>query len=264
MKAIRQYLPAPVKRALKTVFHPGYVVPNIYKRLGRGDLVRKYGLTSEVVFWDKFLKSKGSIWPEEYLRRLAPDSLLQEHITSLLDVSIGSDVRILDVGAGPLTSLGKRWTGRQVTIVAVDPLAEQYDQLLAKYRIVPPVRTILAAAENLLTRFPHDSFDLVHARNSLDHGVNPMSAIKLMVSIAKPGHCVFLQHVVNEGKNENYYGLHQWNFYALNGEAFVSDNHEVYNITQLLKLVAECRCEITTDNWINITLIKKLSPEITA
>jgi SAM-dependent methyltransferase len=244
--------------------HPMYGMQSIYKRLGRGDLVRKLGLTSEVEFWDKFMKSKGSIWPEEYLIRLDPNSILQEHITRLLDVPVGSGVRILDVGAGPLTSLGKRWPGRQVTIIAVDPLAEQYDRLLAKYQIAPPVRTVLAAAENLLTLFPPNSFDLVHARNSLDHGVNPMSAITQMVSAVKPGHCVFLQHVVNEGKNEDYHGLHQWNFYELNGEAFVSDNHAVYNITQLLKPVAECRCEITADNWINIILTKHLSGKVIA
>ena len=39
--------------------------------------------------------------------------------------------RVLDVGAGPLSSLGTHVPGRDVEIIAVDPLADIYDELAA-------------------------------------------------------------------------------------------------------------------------------------
>ncbi len=57
-------------------------------------------------------------------------------------IASGTDrIRILDVGAGPLTVLGKRLTGVQIDITAVDPLAGDYGTLLQRHGIAPPIRT---------------------------------------------------------------------------------------------------------------------------
>src|SRR5205823_466706 len=116
----------------------------------------------------------------------------------------GGMVSLADVGAGPLTWLGKSWPGRTVKIAAVDPLAEHYNRLLGEFGITPPIRTERAEAERLLTALPADHFDLVHARNTLVHSYDPLTAIGQMVAVVKPGGYVVLQHRANEGQGAGY------------------------------------------------------------
>src|SRR5208337_1637995 len=94
------------------------------------------GIAHEVDFWSKFLKTNGLLWPAEYVRRLDPDAELDPAIGAILE-RVGDGATILDVGAGPLTVLGKKWKQYQFSIRAVDPLAELYDRLLATCGATP-------------------------------------------------------------------------------------------------------------------------------
>jgi len=84
-----------------------------------------------------------------------------------------------------LTFLGKIYKGKRVTITAVDPLSDEYDRILDKNQIQPLVRTQKLAAENLTKRFPSSNFDLVFARNSIDHAYKPERAILQMINVVK-------------------------------------------------------------------------------
>ena len=108
-------------------------------------------------------------WPSDFAERLDPTTQLSEYHRGFVDRLPDHEIRILDVGAGPLTYLGKHLPGRTLTIVAADALAPHYDRLLAKHRVTPLVRTIAAEAERLTDVFPENSFDLVNARNCIDH-----------------------------------------------------------------------------------------------
>jgi hypothetical protein len=99
---------------------------------------------------------------------------LQEYLTKLIEAPPGFRVEILDVGAGPLTVLGKKWPGRDVRITAVDANAAEYDGLLAKHGIKPFCRTKFGYAEDLASVVPLSAFDLVHARNCIDHSKDPL------------------------------------------------------------------------------------------
>jgi SAM-dependent methyltransferase len=116
---------------------------------------------------------------DSFAPRLDPGLELQSHVAAFLpDVPCP---RILDVGAGPLTILGKRLAEKDLSIVAVDPLADEYDKLLDRYAIVPPVRTIVQPAETLSKRFSPDSSDLVYARNCFEHSYDPIRAMQQML-----------------------------------------------------------------------------------
>src|SRR5688572_11537755 len=98
--------------------------------------------TDELLFWEKALRDPERNWlPYEFSERTNPNMELQPFIKQLIDAPIGARVRVLDVGAGPLTRLGKKWEGRLLEIVAVDPLAEEYDRILRMCALVPPLRT---------------------------------------------------------------------------------------------------------------------------
>jgi SAM-dependent methyltransferase len=178
-------------------------------------------IEGEVAFWRVYFETKGARYPGSYETRLDPELPLQPEIAELLDAPAGSQVRLLDVGAGPLTFLGRtdpRWT---IEITAVDALGTQYGTLIDEFGVTPPVRTQACESEKLSTLLPADTFDLVAARNTLDHSYDPVHAIREMVRCAKPGARLLLIHHRNTAEDEDYHGMHQWNFEAADGTLFV-------------------------------------------
>ena len=157
-------------------------------------------------------------WAWDREQRLDPtteirDPLVREELERLG----GAEISILDVGAGPLTSLGYRYPGRTLTIVPVDPLADEYDRLLREAGLEPPIRTIGVAGEALVEWFGARRFDIAYATNSLDHSADPLAIIGNMVSLVRADGVVLLRHKRNEGESARYGGLHQWNFDAVDG-----------------------------------------------
>lgn len=175
---------------------------------------------SEVEFWADWLVGAPGTeqWSCDREERLDPtteirDPLVREEVERLTS----DEVSILDVGAGPLTSLGYRYPGRVLTLVPVDPLAGDYDRLLAEAGLEPPIRTLGVAGEDLVERFGRRRFDIAYAANSLDHSADPLTIIANMVSVVRPGGVVLLRHKRNEGQSARYGGLHQWNFDVADG-----------------------------------------------
>jgi SAM-dependent methyltransferase len=168
------------------------------------------GWSEEVGFWAHWFATEGDEWPQVYRERLDPATPLQDHIRDLLPPD--GYVRILDVGAGPLTLLGKRSERHVIDITATDALADEYDRLLDRYGVVPPLRTIRCETEHLTERFDLGSFDLVNAENTLDHHYDALRAIDEMTSVTKPGGVIVMRHATDEAETARYTGLHQFNF----------------------------------------------------
>jgi SAM-dependent methyltransferase len=170
-------------------------------------------LPDEVQYWQDVIRTRGLAWPQQFNEQLSPDTPLQPYLLRRLPAPTGEGgtARILDVGSGPMTTIGKVSEGRCIELVAVDPLAEQYAAALRAEGLTPPVPTIAGDAERLDALFPPSSFDLVHAKNSLDHTYNPVAALRQMVRVARPGCWVQLEHATNEAVRQAYTGLHQWN-----------------------------------------------------
>jgi SAM-dependent methyltransferase len=197
------------------------------------------GKENEVEWWQEWLGARGQIWrPEEYESALDPEQPIQDYIIECLDAPPGATVSILDVGAGPLTKVGKRWEGRTVQVTAVDPLADQYERLLADRGITPLVRTQPGEVERLTVLFPLDKFDLVHMQNALDHSRDPLLGMRQMLDVVRPGGCVLLPHFVNEAENGNYVGLHQWNFCAENGHFVIWNRKMRISVNDALSDIA--------------------------
>lgn len=170
---------------------------------------------TEVDFWADWLVGAPGTeqWAGDRLARLDPDTEVRDPLVRAeLEGSPAREISILDVGAGPVTNLGFRHPGKSLAIVAVDPLADDYDRLLREAGLDPPVRTIPVAGEELLERFGPARFDIAYACNSLDHSADPVAIVSAMVSVVRPGGVVLLRHKRNEGESARYGGLHQWNF----------------------------------------------------
>jgi SAM-dependent methyltransferase len=191
---------------------------------------------TEVNFWDELLKSDEA----QRLARMNPARPLQPYLMKLIDAPTRSRVEILDVGAGPMTFVGHKWPDCEIHVTAIDPNAPEYDRLLAKYQIEPPCRTQFGYMEDLSSVVPMSFFDLVHARNCVDHSKDPLRAIQEMVSAAKPGCCVFLNHYISEGRRNEYAGPHQWNLFPRDGRFCIDrPGMEPIDVAEALKEAAE-------------------------
>jgi SAM-dependent methyltransferase len=209
-------------------------------------------LSDEVRFWDDWMRTKGLEWPESYREVLTLDRPLQEEYRALLP---DGPVKILDVGSGPFTQVGTRWEGRDVTVVAVDPLADEYARLRAYYKLVGPVETERCAGEALGSSFANASFDLAVAQNSLDHSYDPLAVIANMLAVVKPGCAVRLKHTIREAERCHFAGLHQWNFYPEDGRFIIEGHGSRVDVSERLGVsVAVSDCD--WPGWFVAILIK--------
>jgi SAM-dependent methyltransferase len=151
-------------------------------------------------------------------------------------------IRILDVGAGPLTAVGRKLPGREVDLVAVDPLADAFDRILSDLGIDPPTRTRKAAGEALLPVFGPDQFDIVVCGNALDHSHDPALCVGQMFAVTRPGGWMYLWHYANEAEEEGYAGLHQWNLEARDGDMILWNRSSRVSCRELLGPAAEVDC----------------------
>jgi len=216
------------------------------------------GIGNELTYWSEQLRD-----PDWSMRqhRLDPQAEIREpELARVLDEIEATDVSILDVGAGPLTALGKTHPGKTLNITATDPLADEYNEILREVGIEPPVRTVACSGEELLDRFGPGTFDICFARNALDHSFDAPRVIDNMVALAKEGGHVVLRHRRSEARIANYVGLHQWNFDSEDGAFILSRGRgERVDVGRRLAGVASVQTEIVEDeySWV-ICVIEKL------
>ena len=136
---------------------------------------------------------------ERMVKRLMVQEMRPE-LVDLLPVWEGSPYRVLDVGAGPASTVGTMIGGKSIVrLAAVDALAGPYNEMLAARGIDPPAPTTFAVAEALDLSFPEDFFDMVHCENGVDHFHNPLEAIRQMIRVVKPECWVHLEMYERSG-----------------------------------------------------------------
>jgi SAM-dependent methyltransferase len=204
--------------------------------------------SSEVDFWAGWLVGAPGTeqWASDRESRLDPDTEIRDPLVRAeLDRNPEEEVSILDVGAGPVTWLGYRYPGKKLTIVPVDPLADEYDRLLRDAKLDPPIRTVRVAGEALAEHFGSRRFDIAYATNALDHSADPITIISNMVAVVRTGGIVLLRHKRNEGDSARYGGLHQWNFDVVN------DGLVVWNEVVQVNVGSALEGRATTTAWIS-------------
>jgi len=209
------------------------------------------GLPREIRYWRGYLESRGGNWPEEFAARLDQSgSMLAPFIARHLPPDQRRS-RILDVGSGPLSTLGYPLApdGRTIDLVATDVLATHYRELLKEFELMPASVPIAVGVEDLSSRFGEGEFDLVHMRNALDHCADPLLGIWQMIHVVRPGGYVLLQHYPNEADHANYTGLHCWNIDEQGGRFYLSRPPEVIDVGARLAGAAELRAW-RDDSWI--------------
>lgn len=207
-------------------------------------------LSNEVAFWDRWCKTKGELWPDDYLFRLNQNNELQEKFKPY----IKEDSKILDCGSGMFSVLGRNLYGKKLDITCIDALAREFN-IIRQNNSIPDIDNVLNMDIESISKCMYpDIFDFVHAQNCLDHSFDPVLCFNNMLLVCKPGGFIYTHHEINEGKNENYDGLHQWNFYDNDGFCVSNKEGIEINISELF--IEHEQETIINRGWITF-IIKK-------
>lgn len=185
------------------------------------------------------------------------DCPVHKNLKSLIEKINKPHIKLLDAGCGPFPKSGICHNGVQIERTLVDALGETYHQMLLDFNIDTSNQRILSCElENLENHIPISHYDIVFAKNCIDHTYNPINAIKSLMRVTMPGGFVYLEHYVNEGEYTGYFGLHQWNISLEGKDPVVSDRHGIVK-TSLTELVAPCSLQAYSRNDKVYALIKK-------
>jgi SAM-dependent methyltransferase len=215
------------------------------------------GFDFEVEFWTNWIQSRGAQWPGDFVERLDPNTSIDGDLERIA-ISCGRPaIDILDVGAGPLTTVGKQSIVGTINLVPCDPLAGIYSELLATFGIKPPVETEFAIAEDLSSFFGINKFDIIHCVNALDHSFDPIRSIFEMLRVVREGGHIVLRHSINEAETLKYEGFHQFNFDEENGRFIIWNRESRLCVDEIIKDPISVRVD-RAHRWIVVDIRKEV------
>lgn len=219
----------------------------------------------EQVDWERALEEELGFWrwslEQGRFRERLQRNPLQKELAELLQGRVRgpAEALVLDVGSGPLTTVGTVWT-QPMRVMAIDPLADRYNALMDEMGIKPPVRPVMGSAEKLSSIVAAESADLLVMNNALDHSFQPLQCVMNLVAAARPGGFVYLSHFANEAEKENYSGLHQWNIFRRGSDTIVSSTTEEHSLAKALHGKASVTTRTKLEKYgVVETVIRKLS-----
>ncbi len=127
------------------------------------------------------------------------------------------EVRIAELGSGPVNTIGNEWPGVAVTVIASDILWPEYQKF---WKEKSPIVSIEYQDMEKLT-YQDESFDIVHCRNALDHTPNFFKALEEMKRVCKVGGWIYLAHA--PGQKTRYGGMHSVDFETIKLPGFTSE-----------------------------------------
>lgn len=149
------------------------------------------GLKKRMAFWQEWLRpdSKYSEFRES---RFSLDRPLPFWAEAALPRR--RRVRILDVNAGPVSSLGIRSERYEVELVPIDDLAHPFEKLMKSHGYEAPVPTQFCSPEDVLCRFGEASFDFIYSYNGLANTRDPIRIYEQLLRCLRPGGRILTFH----------------------------------------------------------------------
>ncbi len=170
----------------------------------------------ELDFWDRVLSSCPSTYFDPIIRQKAFPQVMRSCLNELESLD-GQQASVLELGSGPVSLLMAGVDEGMIEVVAVDPLARTYSQLLKKYDLSFPIKPINGYGEDLRRFLPERTFDLGYSSNALDHTTSPKQCLIQMTESIHSGGYLILEGFVREGSQGDWIGLHKHDLY-LEGE----------------------------------------------
>ena len=199
---------------------------------------RERALKSELHYWTKVVEGNnqklGS--QDSFFRRVKGERGFPKNLVKYLRTD-GEVTRILDVGAGPCSSLGSgglQSSNAKIMITGIDPLADKYNAMLDSHNLLPKFKTICGEGETLSNPLDLESYDIVYCKNALDHVDDPHKTLLEMKKVCAKGGLIYLMGRVNEAVHQNYCQLHQWNMLPCDGDLVVWDRSSAFSVKKMI------------------------------
>lgn len=198
------------------------------------------GFEDELAFWRGAIQRQKAGTGATYLaRKLDPTRPLQPQVAARIGPK-EDGIRILDVGCGPASTLGKVWKGRPVELTGLDPLGDAYQRLFDEENLARPHPIVTGVAEEAAKHFGPAAFDYVHVENALDHCQDPFAALSQLHAVCRPDGTIYVQVFVNEGAHNHYNGFHQWNFDLYDGRVIFWRPEQIHFLDEVLQQPVRC------------------------
>jgi SAM-dependent methyltransferase len=205
-----------------------------------------------------WMETRGADWPEDFRQRFDPEAELQPEIRELVHVPSDGVVRILDVGSGPVTWIGKRWPPHRVELTAIDALADEWQRLLETHGMLAPVPAIRCEGERLSDVLPANHFDLAMARYSLDESHDPLTVLRQMIAAVRHGGAVLISSRVRAADSEHHWGLQHWNLAVEEGRFTLEGNGRTIDLGAEVAGQADLvEAEVEPRQWVRVVFRKR-------
>lgn len=167
------------------------------------------GMRSELLYWQYILWRQGGYRESVRLNSEERKRIFPQGFFDIVRTRTAVDTKphVLELGPGPLSDLAWGVQTRIMTVVALDPLADEYARITAKNDIHYPIVPIQGVGERL--PYKNGDFDAVYARNSLDHVVDPAVCVREAARVCRNGGIIYVCGTVREGSRVHWEGLHQ-------------------------------------------------------
>lgn len=205
-----------IRRAIRT---------RLQKLLGRNP-------TPEMEFWLSLLKY-GDGRPE-YVeaarnrlrsRKARKEVFPHEILPHLQQIAGGAyPIRTMEIGPGPLSTLGWGVEEGILDVLAIDPLADEYRRIVNYIQNPYPIVPLRADGEDATLIFQGLHFHLAYARNSIDHCREPQKVFGNMVTLLVHGGILAHKHGEREGTLQRWKGGHNWDLSLDGNDIILSDS----------------------------------------
>ncbi len=198
----------------------------------------------ELDYWEGYLKKRPASLSDPTIRQAAFPTELRGPAADIRREH-GRQARVLEIGSGPVSVLASGIDEGLVSVVALDPLARPYRDLLSLYGVQYPIHPLPGRGENL-TCFAPGTFDIVYSSNALDHSTSPQRCVEQMCKVLPEGGYLLMEGFVREGSQGNWLGLHQHDLFTEQGSLIHVDRRERRtNLTELqpLTCISERVCK---------------------
>lgn len=170
------------------------------------------GFDDELAFWDEQISGKGQYsagvlirldltrQPPEYRYDFEPLILQLGRESGRFDPM----PIVLDVGSGPASIFSYGAAQGRFRLVAADPLASEYVEILRKYGYQTTSDMIPTGGEDLGRHLSPHSCDFSWSYNAIDHAEDPGRVFDQMVLVTRPGGVIAIQVFENEATAANW------------------------------------------------------------
>jgi len=177
---------------------------------------KKPDYQSEIDFWQETLSGGPATISDPAYREAAFPDYLRLCIYELKKSS-DTQLKLLEIGPGPVSLLSAGVDQGLFEITAIDPLADVYKKLMRQNGLSYPIKPVKGCGEKLLKYFDKNSFDIVYSSNALDHTISPRECMIQMSQVVIQGGIIFLEGFLREGSAAAWTGLHQHDLFPENG-----------------------------------------------